>query len=95
MVRSSHQIAENRLESLRAQKREIEARIAVTRAQLAEERHRYDALARHWQSIGPAAVLTPEEWHADRLRGPRAFRRGFLIGSAIPLAIALLTLLAS
>jgi predicted nuclease with TOPRIM domain len=93
LFRSTRQILENRLEVLRREKHHLDRKITVTEAKVVDEKQRYDSLASHWQSIGPAAVLTDAEREAARRIGYLAFWRGLAVGGALPVAVGLLLLL--
>jgi hypothetical protein len=93
MLRSERHILENHLEVLAHEKRALRARIAETESRLAEARQLYDALASHWQSIGPAAVLTDADRSVARRQRLRSFWRGMAFGAALPLSLALLSAL--
>ena len=95
MLRSTHQILENRRGILLRQRRELVGQMAVAETRLIEEKNRYDALARHWHSIGPAAVLTDEDRRVARVNRARAFWRGLALGATCPLTLGLLYILFS
>jgi hypothetical protein len=94
MVRSERHILENHLEILATEKRALRAKIAETEARLVEARQLYDSLASHWQSIGPAAVLTDADRRVARHQRFRSFWRGVAFGAALPMSVGLLLLLA-
>jgi hypothetical protein len=93
VFRSNQKILENRLEVLRREKRNLDKRITAIEAKVLDEKQRYDSLASHWQSIGPAAVLTDEDRERARLISYRSFWRGLTFGAALPLAVGLVLLL--
>ncbi len=88
MIRSPSHLLENRREALARRKRDLDAAIADSERRLGSEVARYESMVEHWREGGAAALLSPEERRLQRRARRRRFLGAFVIGAAVPPAIA-------